>query len=202
MEITCNSPQTVIVIDDDEAIRDSLKLLMASVGYKVIGFPSAQAYLEQHHRAHRGCMILDIRMPGMSGLELQRKLNRMGSQVQIIFITGHGDVQMAVQAMKRGAVDFLEKPFRDQDLIDKVNRAFQRIRDIEENIKQQSLLNKRLHSLTTREKEVLEHILQGGANKAIAIDLGISIRTVEVHRAKLMKKMGAKGKQSDMIRHR
>ena len=139
-----------------------------------------------------GCLVLDIRMPGMSGLELQQQLNRSGSMLPVIFITGHGDVQMAVQAMKEGAFDFIQKPFRDQDLIDRVNHALRHDLENRDSVARRADIQRRLESLTPREQQVLKLVVDGAANKVIAIDLGLSERTVEIHRAKVMEKMDAR----------
>jgi FixJ family two-component response regulator len=135
--------------------------------------------------------VLDIRMPGMSGLELQVKLNERHSILPIIFITGHGDVPMAVEAMQAGAVDFIQKPFRDQDLIDRINRALEKDREMRSQLRERDEIRRRMSQLTPREREVLELVTQGKANKVIAGDLNVSQRTVEIHRARVMEKMGA-----------
>jgi RNA polymerase sigma factor (sigma-70 family) len=189
--MTHNQP-AVYIVDDDDAVRDSLSFLMKSVGLSCQVFPSAQAYLEAVDTIEAGCLVLDIRMPGMSGLELQKKLNAMGSMVPIIFITGHGDVPMAVQAMRDGALDFVQKPFRDQDLIDCINHALDedsRNRSIQQ---QQQSLKGRVSQLTDREREVMQLVVAGKANKVIAAELGVSQRTVEIHRSRVMEKMRAR----------
>ena len=139
-----------------------------------------------------GCLVLDIRMPGMSGLELQQHLNRMGSMLPVIFITGHGDVPMAVQAMKEGAFEFVQKPFRDQDLLDRINHALEQDKENRSSLARSADVLQRIESLTPREKQVMGLVVDGAANKVIAIDLGLSERTVEIHRAKVMEKMGAR----------
>ena len=187
-----DSPPTIFVVDDDDAVRDSLSDLIDSVGLAVATYPSAHEFLGVYDNARRGCLVLDIRMPGMSGLELQDRLNERGSTLPIVFITGHGDVPMAVEAMKRGAVDFIQKPFRDQELLDRINLALEqnrRRRDAEET-KQD--IAERIATLTRREREVMDMVIQGKANKVIAIDLGLSQRTVEVHRSHVMDKMKAR----------
>ena len=187
-----DSTPTIFVVDDDDAVRDSLSDLIDSVGLAVATYPSAHEFLEVYDNAERGCLVLDIRMPGMSGLELQDRLNERGSTLPIVFITGHGDVPMAVEAMKRGAVDFIQKPFRDQELLDRINLALEqnRRRRAAEETKQD--IAQRITSLTRREREVMDMVIQGKANKVIAIDLGLSQRTVEVHRAHVMDKMKAR----------
>ena len=167
-----DSAPTIFVVDDDDAVRDSLSDLIDSVGLEVATYPSAHDFLADYDNARRGCLVLDIRMPGMSGLELQERLNERGSTLPVVFITGHGDVPMAVEAMKRGAVDFIQKPFRDQELLDRINLALEqnrRRRNVEE-VKQD--IAKRISSLTRREREVMDMVIQGKANKVIAIDLG------------------------------
>ena len=144
-----------------------------------------------HGQTQPGCLVLDVRMPEMSGLELQEQLNRRGSIIPVIFITGHGDVSMAVDAMQAGAFDFLQKPFRDQDLIDRLQRALEKDRANRTVLKQRSVIRERLESLTPREREVLEMVISGKPNKIMAADLAVSQRTVEIHRARVMEKMGA-----------
>jgi FixJ family two-component response regulator len=184
-------PATVFVVDDDDAVRTSLRLLLKSVGLPVETFGSAQEFLDAFDADRAGCLVLDIRMPGMSGLELQQKLNEMHAIVPIVFITGHGDVPMAVEAMQHGAVDFIQKPFRDQDLIDRINQALERDRENRAGLKERDAIRRRMEQLTPREREVLDLVTQGKANKVIAGDLNASQRTVEIHRARVMEKMGA-----------
>ena len=186
------SAPTIFVVDDDDAVRDSLRDLIDSVGLDVATYPSAHAFLDVYDNAQRGCLVLDIRMPGMSGLELQERLNERGSSLPIVFITGHGDVPMAVEAMKRGAVDFIQKPFRDQELLDRINLAIEQNRRRREAEETKQDIAERVSSLTRREREVMDMVIQGKANKVIAIDLGLSQRTVEVHRAHVMDKMRAR----------
>ena len=186
------SAPTIFVVDDDDAVRDSLRDLIDSVGLEVATYPSAHAFLDVYDNARRGCLVLDIRMPGMSGLELQERLNERGSSLPIVFITGHGDVPMAVEAMKRGAVDFIQKPFRDQELLDRINLAIEQNRRRREAEETKQDIAERVSSLTRREREVMDMVIQGKANKVIAIDLGLSQRTVEVHRAHVMDKMRAR----------
>jgi RNA polymerase sigma factor (sigma-70 family) len=184
-------PPTVFVVDDDDAVRTSLRLLLKSVGLPVETFASAQEYLDGAEGDRSGCLVLDIRMPGMSGLELQQRLNETHSIIPIVFITGHGDVPMAVEAMQHGAVDFIQKPFRDQDLIDRINQALEKDRENREGLRERDAIHKRMQQLTPREREVLDLVTQGKANKVIAGDLDVSQRTVEIHRARVMEKMGA-----------
>ena len=183
---------TVFVVDDDDAVRDSLSDLLDSVGLEVATYPSAHAFLDSYDDTRRGCLVLDIRMPGMSGLDLQERLNESGSALPIVFITGHGDVPMAVEAMKRGAVDFIQKPFRDQELLDRVNLALEQNRRRRDADETKQDIAQRVATLTRREREVMDMVIQGQANKVIAIDLGLSQRTVEVHRAHVMDKMRAR----------
>ncbi len=182
---------TIFVVDDDAAVRDALKLLLRSVGHAVETFGSAQEFLDAYGEDRAGCLVLDIRMPGMSGLELQQKLNEQHSILPIIFITGHGDVPMAVEAMQAGAVDFIQKPFRDQDLIDRINQALEKDSSNRAALGERNDIRRRLETLTPREREVLDLVVHGKANKVIAGDLKLSQRTVEIHRARVMEKMQA-----------
>lgn len=182
---------TVFIVDDDEAVRSSLRLLIKSVGLIPAALGSAREFLEKYDPVQPGCLVLDVRMPEMSGLELQEQLNRQGAVIPVIFITGHGDVPMAVEAMQAGAFDFLQKPFRDQDLIDRIQRALEKDRANRAMLDERSLIRERLESLTPREREVLDMVSSGKPNKIMAADLGVSQRTVEIHRARVMEKMGA-----------
>ena len=186
-----NARATIFVVDDDLAVRDALKLLLRSVGQAVETYGSAQEFLDAYSEDRPGCLVLDIRMPGMSGLELQQKLNEKHSILPIIFITGHGDVPMAVEAMQAGAVDFIQKPFRDQDLIDRINQALEKDNNNRAALGERNDIRKRLETLTPREREVLDLVVHGKANKVIAGDLKLSQRTVEIHRARVMEKMQA-----------
>jgi FixJ family two-component response regulator len=181
----------VFIVDDDEAIRSSLRLLLKSVGLVPTALESAREFLDKYDPAQPGCLVLDVRMPGMSGIELQETLNRQGAVIPVIFITGHGDVPMAVEAMQAGAFDFLQKPFRDQDLIDRIQRALEKDHASRAVLNERSLIQERLESLTPREREVLALVTSGKPNKVMAADLGVSQRTVEIHRARVMEKMGA-----------
>jgi FixJ family two-component response regulator len=179
----------VFVIDDDPGVRDSLKELLNSVGLCIETFASATDFLEARASWMDGCIILDVRMPGMSGLELQRKLTSIASSLPIIFLTAHGDVPTAVQAVQAGAIDFIEKPFRPQELIDKVHHGLKENARRRSEMVRRDLSEQRINSLTPREREVLDTILDGKGTAAAAKELGISRRTVEVHRANLMKKL-------------
>jgi FixJ family two-component response regulator len=186
-----NTRPTIFVVDDDSAVRDALKLLLRSVGHAVETYASAQEFLDAYSEDRPGCLVLDIRMPGMSGLELQQRLNEKHSILPIIFITGHGDVPMAVEAMQAGAVDFIQKPFRDQDLIDRINQALEKDSSNRAALGERNDIRRRLETLTPREREVLDLVVHGKANKVIAGDLKLSQRTVEIHRARVMEKMQA-----------
>jgi len=186
-----DSPQTVIVVDDDDAVRNSLRMLLKSAGINAEVSASAQDYLASYDATQGGCLLLDVRMPGMSGLELQQELNMRGATIPVIFITGNGDIPMAVEAMQHGAFDFLQKPFRDQDLLDRVQRALSRDTENRSRLRHTDRIRERLASLSPREREVLNLVTQGKANKMVASDLGVSQRTVEIHRAHVMQKMEA-----------
>jgi FixJ family two-component response regulator len=186
-----DSSAMVFIVDDDEAVRGSLKLLLKSIGLPAQTYASAQEFLASFDPLRPGCLVLDIRMPGMSGLELQETLNARGALLPIIFITGHGDVPMAVEAMQRGAMDFLQKPFRDQDLLDRINKALEKDRAGRDLLGNRVRIRARMAELTPREREVLGRVTAGQANKVIAADLGLSQRTVEIYRAHVMEKMGA-----------
>jgi FixJ family two-component response regulator len=181
----------VFVVDDDESVRNSLRFLLKTVGLQSMLLPSAQEFLHVYNPEQPGCLVLDVRMPAMSGLELQQQLNLRGAILPVIFITGHGDIPMAVEAMQHGAFDFLPKPFRDQDLLDRVQRALEKDRANRSNLKERTQVRERLESLTPRELEVLALMTKGKPNKVMAADLGLSQRTVEIHRAHVMEKTGA-----------
>jgi FixJ family two-component response regulator len=182
----------VSIVDDDDAVRHSLRLLFRSIGMAATAYPSAQEFLNAHDPEKPGCLVLDVRMPNMSGLELQEQLNRRGEIIPVIFITGHGDVPMAVEAMQHGAFDFVQKPFRDQDLIDRVQRALVRDRENRNQLREREAIRERFDTLTPREGEVLELLIAGKSNKVMAGDLGLSQRTVEIHRSRIMEKMAAR----------
>nr|PZN70008.1 MAG: DNA-binding response regulator [Pseudomonadota bacterium] len=184
-------PETVFVVDDDAGVRSSIRLLLKSVGIPATPMASAQEFLASYDPEQPGCLVLDIRMPGMSGLELQQQLNMKGAIIPVLFITGHGDVPMAVAAMQQGAFDFLQKPFRDQDLIERIRKALEKDRQNREMLRQREQIRRRLDSLTARERQVLDLMIQGTQNKVMAAHLGISQRTVEIHRAHVMEKLGA-----------
>lgn len=179
----------IYLVDDDEAVRDSLSMLFESIGLAHEAYASALDFLQHYDRERLGCLVADIRMPGLSGLELQQRLNEQHSEIPIIFITGHGDVPMAVTAMKSGATDFIQKPFRDQDLIDRINKALERDRERRKSRAEQNEIRSRIALLTPRETEVMQRVVRGQANKVIAMDLGVSQRTVELHRARVMRKL-------------
>jgi two-component system, LuxR family, response regulator FixJ len=182
---------TIYVVDDDEGVRNSLRFLLKSVGLTARTLASAREFLETYKPGQPGCVVLDVRMPGMSGLELQQQLNLRGAIIPVIFITGHGDIPMAVEAMQHGAFDFLQKPFRDQDLIDRIQRALERDARNRATLAQHDRIRERFDSLTPREREVLTLMTRGKPNKVMAADLGVSQRTVEIHRARVMEKTGA-----------
>lgn len=182
---------TVFVVDDDPDVRKSLQRLIESVRLPVETFGSAQEFLEAYDPMQPGCLVLDVRMPGMSGLELQERLARDHRTLPVIIITAHGDLPMAVQAMKHGAVDVIEKPFRDQILLDRIQQAIDRDAKSREEAALRADINSRLQQLTPREREVLDMLIGGNRNKAIAEALGVSQKTVEFHRANIMTKMRA-----------
>lgn len=187
---TAQAESLVYIVDDDEALRDSLVWLLESSGLKARTFASAEAFLAAWHKGMRGCLVLDIRMAGMSGLELYERLLGQHASLPVIFITGHGDVPMAVAALKQGAFDFIEKPFNDQDLVAIIHKALASEQKQFEQSRVEENAQRRLEQLTPREREVLDLIVAGRLNKQVADDLGISIKTVEVHRARVMEKMG------------
>lgn len=182
---------TVFVVDDDPGVRDSLQLLLKSIGVGTEVYPSAHDFLEAYDPERPGCLVLDVRMPGMSGLELQKELASRSSTLPIIFITAHADVPMAVEAIKAGAVDFVRKPFRDQELIDKIQHAIEENARVRLELADLTQIASRIASLTAREREVMDLVVEGKPNKVIANILGLSQRTVEIHRARAMEKMHA-----------
>lgn len=181
----------VWIVDDDEAVRDSLSMLLRTVGIPVVAFASAREFLDGWSPGRPGCLVLDIRMPDMSGLELQTELARRRIKVPIIFITGHGDVPMAVQAIQRGATHFMQKPFREEELLDCIRKALDDSTTADGAAREINELRRRESKLTPREREVMQRVVAGEANKVIAIELGLSQRTVEIHRARVMEKMEA-----------
>ena len=183
---------TVFVVDDDQAVRESLALLVHSVGLEAETFASARDFLDSYRPDRRGCLVTDIRMPGMSGLELQEQLSADGYHIPVIVLTGFGDVPAAVRALKGGAVDFVQKPFNPQALLDLVQQAIAKDAEIRELADQEAAVAERMSLLTPREHEVMTLVVVGKANKVIAIELSISERTVELHRGRIMKKMQAR----------
>ena len=182
----------VYIVDDDDGMRRALGILMTTVGYQPAAFAGPRDFLAKYDASQPGCLVLDVRMPEMSGLEVQQHLNRSGSMLPVILVSGHGDIPMAVQAMKDGAFDFLQKPFRDQELLDRINAALKLDAENRASVDRMADLKQRSDSLTPREREVMALVVDGKANKVIAIDLGLSERTVEIHRANVMEKMGAR----------
>ncbi len=186
-----DSSARVYIVEDDDAVRDSLQMMLESVGRPVAAYDSADSFLRAYNQDMAGCIVLDIRMPGMNGMELQRRLNELNSILPIIFVTGHGDVPMAVEAMQQGAVDFVQKPYREQELLDKIAQAISLDEENRATLQQRQGILERMQELTPRERDVLQLMVDGKANKVIAIDLDISQRTVEIHRARVMEKLSA-----------
>jgi FixJ family two-component response regulator len=187
--------QIAAIIDDDEAVRLSLTLLIETLGVEVRGYASARAFLDDVSHADADCLVLDVRMPGMSGLELQSRLEEEDWLAPIIFISGHADVSTAVQAMRAGAVDFLQKPFSDQALLDRVQQALEQGLMLRRRAIERGVLEARLGLLSPREREVMRRVVFGQMNKVMAEELAISVKTVEDHRASIMRKMRAKSVQ-------
>ncbi len=181
----------VIVVDDDPSVRSSLKLLVSTVGLRVESFESAETVLERTLPDTVSCFVMDVRLRGLSGLDFQRELAARNIRIPIVFITGHGDIPMSVRAMKAGAVEFLTKPFRDQDLLDAIHLALERDRARREEEQERIQLQQRFESLTRRERDVLWMVVSGMLNKQIAAQLGTAENTVKVHRSRAMEKMGA-----------
>jgi FixJ family two-component response regulator len=181
----------VFVVDDDAPMRESLKNLIRSVGLRVELFASAQEFLLSKRPDLPGCLVLDVRMPGLSGLDLQKRTGDAGIEIPIVFITGHGDIPMSVRAMKAGAVEFLTKPFRDQDLLDAIQQALERDRKARDQRAALKELRSRFASLTSREREVMKRVVAGLLNKQIGAELGTSEATVKIHRHQVMEKMEA-----------
>ena len=181
--------RSVSVVDDDEAMRDSLRWLLESAGFRVSSYPSAERFLAGYRPGSSSCLVLDVRMPGLTGLELQQELNRRGTPLPIIFVTGHGDVPMAVDALKNGAFHFLEKPFKGERLLELIEQASSLGAPADAERAQRRCAAARLATLTQREREVMDLVVLGRKNRQIAETLGISVKTVEAHRAKAMEKM-------------
>lgn len=197
---TDQNEATVFIVDDDSAIRVAMQALLESVGLKHEILPSADDFLDRHGGGHEaGCLVLDIRMPGLGGLELQDELLKRGNSIPIIFITGHGDVPMAVEAMQKGAVDFIQKPFRDQELLDRIHLALRTDEERRAEARRTEEIRSLIDKLTQREREVFELVVTGKPNKVIAFELGVSQRTVEIHRARVMEKMQARS-LADLVR--
>jgi RNA polymerase sigma factor (sigma-70 family) len=190
---------TIFIVDDDPSIRESTKFLLESVGFNVKTYVSGQDFLKAKVQVDLGCFILDVRMPGLSGLDLQEKLLSSINPLPVIFITGHGTVPMSVRAMKAGAVDFLQKPFEEQELLDAINKAIVQQREQKSKNEEADRIEKRLKTLTAREYEVFSLLVTGMANKEIAYELGMSERTVKAHRAQIMEKMKAQS-FADLVR--
>jgi len=182
---------TAYVVDDDEAIRTLWRWLMESNGIAVQTFSTAAEFIAAYKAGGLACLVLDVRLPGMSGLELQEYLKREGIEIPIVFVSGHGDVPTAVSAIKGGAVDFIQKPFGYREVLAIIQRAFERDAEIREKRAKRSQVTERVAALTEREREVMQRVIEGKLNKVIADELGISVKTVEFHRAKVMEKMGA-----------
>lgn len=183
------SIQQVYIVDDDEAIRDSMSMLLETIDLPHQCFSSATEFLEVYDGTQRGCLVVDIRMPVMNGLELQKNLNEQECLLPIIFMTGHGDIPMAVEAMRAGALDFMRKPVREQDLLDRIQQALQHESGEFDMHEKMAGIRSRIDTLTPKEHEIFDRVAQGQANKVIAAELGVSERTVEVHRAQVMKKL-------------
>jgi len=192
MTPTNEANQVIYVVDDDEAMRDSMLWLLEGEGYAVACFESGEHFLAAWHEGMRGCLVLDVRMPEMSGLELHELLSQRASPLPVIFVTGHGDVPMAVAALQRGACDFIEKPFHNEDLLSRIRRALAVDCQNAQRRSQSNAVSRRLEQLTLREREVMNLVVAGKLNKQIADELNISMKTVEAHRARVMDKMGAK----------
>ncbi len=194
-----DTAQTVYIVDDDPAIRIAMQALLESVGLRHATFASADEYLQYADRYRPGCLVLDIRMPGLGGLELQDELVARGGALPIIFITGHADVPMAVEAMQKGAFDFIQKPFRDQELLDCIRDALLAEQEQRKLRQQHDEVADRLDRLTRREREVFDLVVKGKPNKVIAYELDVSQRTIEIHRARVMEKMEARS-LADLVR--
>jgi two-component system, LuxR family, response regulator FixJ len=190
---------TIYIVDDDEAVRKSLSLLMKVSHFKFAAFASAQAFLDDFVDGAPGCLVVDVRMPVLSGLELQHELTARCISIPVLVVTGHGDIAMAVQAMKAGAADFIEKPFKNDFLLERIRQSLALSTDQRWEKERHAKMRARLQSLTDRERQVMDLLVMGKLNKVVAADLGISVRTVETHRSKIMEKLQTKS-LSDMVR--
>jgi FixJ family two-component response regulator len=198
-EILSETAATVFIVDDDASVRKALARLIRSAGMKAQAFPTAEAFLAESHVEPASCLVLDVRLPGLNGLQLQEALNRKGYPLAIIFITGHGDVPMSVRAMKAGAVDFLQKPFEDSDLLDAIRRAIARSREAFAKQAESARLQRRYDTLTPRERQVLSLVASGLLNKQVAAELGAAEKTIKIHRGRVMMKMEA-ASLADLVR--
>jgi len=197
--IDAHAPQCVYIVDDDQAMRESLEFLVSSVGLEVRTFSSATDFLDRVDAKASGCIVLDVRMPGMSGLDLQEHLSQNRFAMPVIVVTGHADVPMAVRALKSGAYDFIEKPFNDQVLLECIQRAMEEESQTKVKLDRQREIDQRISTLTPRERQVMEMVVSGMANKQVAAELGLGEKTIEVHRKHVMEKMEA-GNVADLIR--
>ena len=193
------SPPTVFLVDDEPGMRKALSRLLGAEGFKVRAFPSAKAFLDSYREDESGCLVLDIAMPDLGGLELQERLSHSGILLPVVFLTGRGDIPMTVQAIKAGAVDFLTKPVNDEALLSAVRAALQRAEEQHERMAETANLRQRHGRLTPREAEVMRYVVAGHLNKQIAAELGIGEQTIKVHRSRVMKKMGVES-LADLVR--
>lgn len=189
---------TVHIVDDDRAVRDSLKLLIRSIGLDTREYGSGRQFLDRYAPSKPECLLLDLHMPGVDGLELQRELSRRGVSLAVVFLSGHGDIPVAMQAMRGGAIDFVEKPFKEEQLLERIRKAVAIDADREKTRTEREEARKRLSTLTPRERQVVDLIAKGKINKVVAADLSLSVRTVESHRARAINKLGA-GSLSDLF---